>query len=225
MKLFIRPTHLAVWIGSLLLPGLVIGQGFGNRQSSPPEQRAALLKQYDQNADGKLSDAEREVMRKARAEERLRSQSRGGRGGFRPQFPPEIVKIYDKDKDGKLDDTESQSAMEGIRKRWEEVNKQYDKNANGRLDDDESEALNAAMESGKIEGLPRTMFGMRGRRGIGPRGGRRADGPSGGETREAILQQADKDKDGRLNETELLSAREALARQAQGGAPKTKGAN
>ena len=69
------------------------------------------------------------------------------------------------------------------------------------------------------------MFGRRGRRGGGPRGGRWGGGSSGGETREAILQQADKDKDGRLNEAELRSAREALAKQAQGGAPKPEGAN
>ena len=173
-----------------------------------------MLKKYDKNGDGKLSDAEREVMRKERFAEKLRG-GRGGPFGFRMQFPPDIVTKYDKDGDGELNDEETQAALEGMRKQWEEITKQYDKNGNGRLDEAELEAVRADIDRGKIQGLPRG-FGQGGPRGgAGPRGG---GGPWGGgrfqrvNQRDEIIRQADKDGDGKLNEEELRAARETLAK-------------
>src|SRR5947209_4858241 len=80
-------------------------------------RRAAALKKFDKDGDGKLNEAEREVMRKERFAERLR-EARAGRGGFRFPIPPELVKKYDKDGDGRLNEQEEQAAREGMRRQW-----------------------------------------------------------------------------------------------------------
>jgi Ca2+-binding EF-hand superfamily protein len=168
-------------------------------------RRAAALKKHDKDGDGKLSDAERETMRKAVAAQRLRA-SRSGFGAF--MLPPEVTKKYDKDGDGVLDEEESQAAREGMRKQFEEVRKKYDKNGDGNLDAAESEAMRKDAEAGKIEGVPRFFGGPR------PPGFGRPQGPS----REMIMQQADKNRDGRLSAEELQTARAELAKQRPGQA-------
>src|SRR5437764_11945176 len=76
------------------------------------EHRAALLKRYDRDGDGRLSDAEREVMRREIFEQRRRDGG-GGRGRMPFQFPPEIVPKYDRDGDGQSNEEEAQAAREG----------------------------------------------------------------------------------------------------------------
>lgn len=223
MKRFSWSALSACGVAWLAFPTDGFGQGFGFSPSTPPEPRAAVLKKYDQDADGRLTDAEREAMRKARFAERLQG-ARSGRGGFRFQWPPEVVKKYDKDKDGKLDDTENLEAMEGVRKQMEEVTKEFDKDGNGQLEEAELDAVRAAIDSGKIEGLPRMFFFQQGRRGGGPRGGNPWGGPPEN-PRDEILRKADKDQDGKLNEEELRAAREALGKASPRGARRTGGEN
>jgi Ca2+-binding EF-hand superfamily protein len=164
-------------------------------------RRAAALKKYDKDGDAKLNEAEREAMRKTVAAQKLQAARRGGMGFM---LPPEVVKKYDKDEDGVLDEEESQAAREGMRKQFEEVRKKYDKNGDGNLDAAESEAMRKDAEAGKIAGVPRFFGG-----GPRPPGFGRPQGPS----REVIMQQADKNRDGRLSAEELQAARAELAKQ------------
>lgn len=169
----------------------------------PPIPRAELLKRFDKDANGKLSDAERDAMRQERITEKVR-QEQSGRRGFRPPVPPETVKKFDKDGDGELNDDEMQAVFDDMRKRMEEVTRQYDKNKDGRLDEEEFETVRADIDSGKLTGLP-PFFG-RGRRG-GPFGGPRQNP---GASRTEILKKSDINNDGKLDENELRAAREAL---------------
>ncbi|MBM3835822.1 MAG: hypothetical protein FJ403_21650 [Verrucomicrobia bacterium] len=169
--------------------------------------RTAVLKQHDKDADGKLNDAEREAMRRARSDQGFRMARSGrGRGEF-PPLPPEIVKKYDKDGDGRLNEEERRTAMEGMQKQWMELQRKYDKNTNGRLDPEELETLQQDAAEGKIEDVPRMMFGPPRRRGSGPGGRPLAN-------REELVRQMDKDRDGKLNEEELKAVRAELARRA-----------
>lgn len=165
-----------------------------------PERRAAALKKYDKDGDGKLNEAEREAMRKAVAAQRIQAARRGG-GSF--MVPPEILKKYDKDGDGVLDEEESQAAREGMRKQFEEIRKKYDTNGDGNLDATEMEALQKDAQSGKLDGVPRFFGGP-------PRSSRNtAVGPS----RDEIIQRQDKNHDGRLSAEELQAVRAEIAKQ------------
>ena len=69
--------------------------------------REEILKRFDKDGDGKLSDSERAEFKKARAERR----ENGGPG--RPvgeRMREEIIKRFDKDGDGKLNDAERAEA-------------------------------------------------------------------------------------------------------------------
>ena len=181
-----------------------VGLGLGTRCAKfrSSRSRAAALKKYDRDGDGRLSDTEREVMRKQVFEQRRREVG-NGRGRMAFQFPPEIVEKYDRDGDGQLNEEESQAARAGIQKIFQELQKKYDANGNGHLDPEEMEKLQADGAAGKLEGVPRMFFRMG-----GPRRGRRSPGerPSA----QDIARQMDRDGDGRLNEEELKAARAAL---------------
>jgi len=177
-------------------PVLALAQQGGTVESN--QGRAATLKKYDRDGDGRLSDAERETMRKEVFDKRRRDVD-GGRGRRMFQFPPEIVQKYDKDGDGQLNEEEGQAAQAGIQKMFEQLRKQYDANGNGRLEPEEAEKLQADGAAGKLEGVPRMFFSM-GRPRRGPRAGSRLSSRD-------LLRQMDKDGDGRLNEEELKAAR------------------
>ncbi|MBM3839071.1 MAG: hypothetical protein FJ398_14105 [Verrucomicrobia bacterium] len=197
IKTFLAGTALCLSLGGWATR--VEAQSDARPALSP--RRAAALKKYDKDGNGKLSESEREAMRKAVAAQKLQA-ARRGRMGF--MLPPEVVKKYDKDEDGTLDEEESQAAREGMRKQFEEVRKKYDKNGDGNLDAAESEAMRKDAEAGKIEGVPRFFGG-----GPRPPSFGRPQGPS----REVIMQQADKNRDGRLSAEELQAARTELAKQ------------
>src|SRR5262245_31025680 len=122
-----KRTKRLLFLVCLLLSGSEITST--RAQSGAPEGgnwRVAALKQFDRDHDGRLSDAERESMRKEVFAERRRSTGRG-RGMM---FPPEIVAKYDKDGDGSLNDTEARAAQEGLTKMFQNLQKKYDANGN-----------------------------------------------------------------------------------------------
>jgi Ca2+-binding EF-hand superfamily protein len=127
------------------------------------EDRAAALTTYDRDGDGRLSDTEREAMRKQIFEQRRRNIG-NGRGRMAFQFPPEIVKKYDKDGDGQLNEEESQAARVGIQKMFQELHAKYDANGNGRLDPEEMDKIQADKAAGKLEDVPQMFLQMGGRR-------------------------------------------------------------
>lgn len=110
-----------------------------HRPMGPPPP--ALLKEFDKDGDGKLSDEERKAMHeamKARMEERRK----------------EMLEKYDTDGDGKLSEEERRKA------RAAELIKRFDKDGDGKLD----EAELAAMPMPKPRPGP---GGWQGRRGHG----------------------------------------------------------
>ena len=77
----------------------------GGKKGGPPDGRPSreeVMKKFDKDGDGKLSESERAELRKAMA-------NRGAPGGRRP--PPQLMKQFDKDGDGKLNEEERKAAM------------------------------------------------------------------------------------------------------------------
>lgn len=82
--------------------------------------REAMLKRFDKDGDGKLSDEEKATAMKERGAGR--PEGKGGRGpaGRGPGGPggfAELMKKFDKDGDGKLSDDEKAAAREAMPKR------------------------------------------------------------------------------------------------------------
>ncbi|MEO8617555.1 MAG: hypothetical protein ABI600_20660 [Luteolibacter sp.] len=127
------------------------------KREIPPE----LLKQFDTDHDGKLSDAERTAMQeamKAKAEERK----------------AKMLEKYDSDHDGKLSDAEREVMHTDMEAKHKAILEKYDANKNGKLDPEEVAAARAAGEE-----LP-PMMGRGGPRGPdGPGGKRGKGGPKG----------------------------------------------
>jgi Ca2+-binding EF-hand superfamily protein len=207
---------LIPWIAGVGLLPAVAQMPFGPPLNLPPlaERKAAVLKSFDKDGDGRLSPSERDAAREAWYQSML--SKREERGFFRP--PQELMDEFDVNKDGELDDEEGATMGETLGRRFEKLNKDYDKNTNGRLDEDEIDAASKDIDDGKLKGIPKMFLQMA--RG-GPRGGRPGGrgGPPGRapdlmETDPAdLVRSADRDGDGRLNEAELETARAAWAKR------------
>ena len=88
--------------------------------------RAAILKQFDKNGDGKLDEAERQAAREAFMKRRG-GRDRGKFGQGRPGGPVDgpkpridrakLIEQFDADGDGKLSPEERRKAMETLRKK------------------------------------------------------------------------------------------------------------
>ena len=121
----------------------------GQQRQMPPE----LVKKYDKDGDGKLSETEITAMREAmRAlmEERRKAD----------------LEKFDADKDGKLDEAEIKTMRETKQK---EMLEKYDTNKDGKIDD---------AERAKIPASERMSRGFGGRQG-GRQGGRPGGRPGG----------------------------------------------
>lgn len=85
-------------------------QGRGDGKGIPAE----IIKRFDKDGDGKLSDTERAAARKAHEE-------RGGRagqpGGAEGKLREEVLKRFDKDGDGKLNEEERTAAKKAREER------------------------------------------------------------------------------------------------------------
>ncbi len=83
--------------------------------------RAAILKQFDKNGDGKLDEAERQAAREAFMKRRggpgKAGKGRPGKGRPGGLDRAAILKQFDKNGDGKLDEAERQAAREAFMKR------------------------------------------------------------------------------------------------------------
>lgn len=188
------------------------GQFFDQpRTDLPPisQRRAELLKKYDADANGRLSEAERERMRKEWAAQMLSASGRR-RGGF--PMPPELIKEFDKDGDGDLNEEEQQELRATMQRRFEELRKKYDADGNGQLEPEEMEQARADSEAGKLPGIPRFFLMGPG----GPRGGR-GRGFFGARSESEFLRKFDRNGDGRLSEEELAAARAERDRQRAEG--------
>ena len=163
--------------------------------------RESIIKRFDKDGDGKLSDTERAAARKA-------ISSRGGRTtdrapgriseGLRERYQIAAKKIQEDLKVGKITETQARERQQALRKRLaqsagrggdrdtdrsrssrESLMKEFDKNNDGKLDEAERNALRKAMsERSRSRGGDR-RGGERGER--GRRGGEAAE--RGGERR------------------------------------------
>ena len=94
---------LALSAGLLLITGLIASVQAAEAKSKEDARKAKmaeLLKQYDKNNDGKIDDAEEEVIRadRKKAEEAKKAA-----------VLSELVKKYDKNGNGKIDDDEEEA--------------------------------------------------------------------------------------------------------------------
>jgi Ca2+-binding EF-hand superfamily protein len=188
-----------------------------------PERRAAVLKEFDRDQDGRLDQAERETARKAWFAKRL--AERGDRGFFGP--PPELLEEFDANKDGELDATEGRTAGQTMERRFRQLRADYDKDGDGELDPTEVAAALRDLDAGKLKGIPR-MF-LQFAAGGPPRrrpseSASATGGPESLSPRE-ILSRSDADHDGRLSAEELVKARAAFAQRRAAKARENPGLN
>lgn len=138
-------------------------------QRGPRQMPAEVVKEFDKDGDGKLSDEEAKAAREA-------LQSR------REEARKKMLEKYDKDGDGQLNEEERAKMREDLEARHKALLEKYDANKNGRLDPDERKA---AVDAGEELPMARPMGGQRGPRGEGARGerGQRGEGGQRGERR------------------------------------------
>ena len=150
--------------------------------------RESIIKRFDKDGDGKLSDTERAAARKA-------ISSRGGRTtdrapgriseGMRERYQIAAKKIQEDLKAGKITEAQARERQQALRKRLaqssgrggdrdtdrsrssrESLMKEFDKNKDGKLDEAERNALRKAMsERSRSRGGERGEHSERGRRG------------------------------------------------------------
>jgi len=187
----------------MTLLALAAGLPLAKAEEKPSVYRSLLAK-YDANSDGRLSVAEREVIRT----DRLRPNPRRERRRFR--YPDPIVSRFDKDGDDELNEEEFDSARKWVDKRFREINTEYDVNKDDRLDTDERAALSKQVEAGKFKDMGSLMGYLT--RSRSSRGDRNRDirRDEGGLSRRGILRKSDEDGDGRLSEEDLAVARATL---------------
>lgn len=183
--------------------------------------RESIIKRFDKDGDGRLSDTERAAARKA-------ISSRGGRTtdrapgriseGLRERYQIAAKKIQEDLKAGKITEAQARERQQALRKRLaqsagrggdrdtdrsrssrESLMKEFDKNKDGKLDEAERNALRKAMsERFRSRGGDRRggERGERGRRGgeAAERGGERRR--RGGEGAERGRRGGDRSEDG-----------------------------
>ncbi len=108
--------------------------------------REEIIKKFDKDGDGKLSDEEKAELRKKMAQ-----RSGGGR-----KLPPFLMKKFDKDGDGKLSDEEKAEARKAMEARRKEMIEKFDKDGDGKLNEEERKVAMASRpkpgEGAKPEG-------------------------------------------------------------------------
>lgn len=139
------------------------------KKSDRSSQRAAFIKRFDKDGDGKLNDAERKAAgaaRKAqgaRQSDRVSDKARPNSGG-RERYAAAAIKIKESVNAGKITEAQGKERLAALRKRLgegrgdsgrsrqtrEELMKRYDKNKDGKLDEDERAALRKAMSGSSI---------------------------------------------------------------------------
>lgn len=113
--------------------GQMLSRSMAAEQSALTRRRAELVARHDKNGDGRLDAAEREKMRLALKEERLKPGSSGG-----SRVPAEVLADYDTNKDGDMEDSEwakARVAEQAI------LTKQFDADRDGSLNGQEIDAM------------------------------------------------------------------------------------
>ena len=138
------------------------------KKSGRSTPRAAFIKRFDKDGDGKLNEAERKAASKARKaqgarqSDRVSDKARPNSGG-RERYAAAAKRIKEAVKAGKITEAQGKERLAAYRKRLgegrgesrgdssrsrqtrEELMKRFDKDGNGKLDEDERAALRKAM--------------------------------------------------------------------------------
>lgn len=147
----------------LITLGVLIGTcSFAAAQDAKPPQRPQrqmppeMLKKFDTDGDGKLSESEMTAMQ---AEMKAMREKREA----------ELIAKYDKDGDGKLSPEERQAVRADMEAKRKALIEKYDANKNGKLDPEE---VKTAREAGEELPMMDRRGGQGGRGGPGAPGGR-----------------------------------------------------
>ena len=129
--------------------------------NDPAVRKAEMLKKFDKDGDGKLSDEEKSTLR---AEMQYRRGERD-RKQWSPEQRDEMLKKFDKDGDGKLSDEERTTLRAEIqnrrggrdRKQWtpeqrDEMLKKFDTDGDGKLSQEERDTAREAMKASQTKG-------------------------------------------------------------------------
>ena len=147
------------------------GQGKGGQRKGPPPE---MVKQFDKDGDGKLSEEERKEARAAMEKRREAGKAK-------------MLERFDADGDGKLSDEERNKMKETMEAKRKEIHaamlEKFDANGNGKIDQDEREGVREWMK----ENYPHAARMRQHRAGKGgpqdgkggKRGGGRGAGPAG----------------------------------------------
>lgn len=119
------------------------GQDFDKR-------RLDLISKHDKNKDGRLDPAERDAMRLALKDRRLKKKE----SGFK--IPADFLAKYDSDKDGEMAGEEWRVAWEAETRILREA---YDSDKDGSLNDSEKKRMMGDVKDGKITGIPAFFAG------------------------------------------------------------------
>ncbi|MEO1855834.1 MAG: hypothetical protein ABGY95_00515 [Rubritalea sp.] len=140
------------------------GRPHGKRDKRP--SREDILKRFDLDKDGELSEEERQTAREARSQrrggnERPEEAVSHGRRGQKPhdgeRFKRQLEK-FDRDKDGKLSDEERRIARDTIAKGFgqrgdkmrEHMLNKFDKDGDGKLSDGERKHAHKEMQRHRV---------------------------------------------------------------------------
>lgn len=159
--------------------------------------REEIIKRFDADGDGKLSDAEQAEARKARGEMRRKWADHGGK------MREEMKQKFDANQDGQLDEAERQAARRAMQDKWAQ--------AGG------PRGFHGPRGHGGGEPPPwmrrelHRWFEQQWGGHAGPRTGWQHRGPGGprGQMRAALVKRFDANQDGRLDETERAAAKQA----------------
>ena len=181
-------------------------------EASPKFNFQDLIKRFDQDGDGQLSDAEREAAREAMPR-RVGKNNMSRAATNAPDSRNEIVKRFDKNGDGVIDDEERAAARDELKKSRpptsgtntamaarptvdrQAVLREFDKDGDGKLSDEERQAAMSAM--GKHVAVPGQPLG------------------TPGQSPAAMLKRFDKNGDGQLDEDERTAMREEMQRRRE----------
>lgn len=151
---------------TFLTLGVILGTAaFATAQDEKPkrgprELPAEVLKKYDKDGDGKLSDEERKTFQADRKAEQEKREA-------------EILKKFDKDGDGKLSEEENKAVRADFQAKRKALLEKYDADKDGKLGPEEIKAAREAGEEIPFGG----GRGQGGRRGPGGPEGKGPDGP------------------------------------------------
>lgn len=147
--------------------------------------REEMIKRFDQDGDGKLSETERQAAREQGRQKWAQKGDRRGPGGPDGKLRERMLKRFDQDGDGKLSDAEKVTAKKAVKKMRHKMQHRM------------------MHRQWQPQHRPHAFGGPR-----GPHGFRGPGGPQA-PMRQAMLKRFDQDGDGRLSDTERGEARKA----------------